>query len=234
MDVTHTALRLSLGHTASHVHRLRGAATLIGVVALGLALSVNIAEASPFVLHVNVSTGGSSSASGSGSAGSNGGTVGALTPLRSTQIAPSPAATRSSKSQVKADGVETDNTVPTDSGAGCASSSGSPLSGLPLERVDSFTSAPNTSPFGSTGGWRSQATVLDATSSQSGSAIAVGGASPASIALLDLGNGEGLAVSKAVGDSLLGVSNSGGATFDSNTVGVVNTVAVVSASTNQS
>jgi PEP-CTERM motif len=231
--VTHTALRRSLGHTASHVHRLRGAATLIGLVALGLALSVNVAEASPFVLHVKVSTGGSGG-SGSGSAGSNGGTIGTQTPLRSTRITPSPAATGSSKAQVEVDNVETDKTGPTDSGAGSASSSGSPLSGLPLGRVDSFTSVPNTSPFGPTGGARSQATVLAATSNQSGSPIAAASASPASMALLDLGNGEGLVVSKAVGDSFLGVSNFGGWTFDSNTAGVVNTVGVVSSSSGQS
>ena len=56
----------------------------------------------------------------------------------------------------------------------------------------------------------------------SGSTITSAGSSPGSIALLDLGNGDSLSVSKAVGDSLLSVLNPGSGTSNSNTDGVSN------------
>src|SRR5262245_39872923 len=100
MDVTHTSLRRWFRRTALHVCQRR-AASLVGLVVVMVTVPAHIGEASPFVIHVSVSSGGGHGGSGSGSGSPGGGTSGTPIAARGPSIAPKSAATSSSKSQVE-------------------------------------------------------------------------------------------------------------------------------------
>ena len=93
-----------------------------------------------------------------------------------------------------------------------------PLSGVPVGSIDSTAHFPNTSPFGSATG--SVMPVVIGSSPRSGAtttSITNNGVTPGAVALLDLGGGDSLSVSKAVADSLVAAWNDVGATSSSNT-----------------
>jgi len=96
MDVTHTPLRW-IRRTAVHGSRLSGAILVSGLVVL---TSARLAEASPFVIHVSVSSGGGGGRTGGGMGTPGGGMWGApVGPQGLSSAAGSPAMS-SSKSQV--------------------------------------------------------------------------------------------------------------------------------------
>jgi PEP-CTERM motif len=175
-------------------------AFVLGIVWVALAAVTRTAEASPFVIHVSVSGaggGGGGSSSGGGGAPIGGGGGGLVGPVGGTSQAVSP-----SKSVQGAP----------NEGAPVESTIGDPLDGVPLGGIDSTVHLPNTSPFGSSNG---------SPSAWMGTRTNSGGGS---VALLDLGNGNSLSVSKAVADSLASVVNSSSVASDSHTNGVTNHV----------
>ena len=167
--------------TALHACQLGGVTLVSGFVVFALTLSAQVAEASPFALHVKVSSGGGGHRGPGADAGSPGiGLGGPFIAGGSSTGTGSGAAASSSKSQVETDTMS----VSAPGGDG-------PLSGIPIGNGGSSPRLPNTSPFGSPGGSVSQTTVNAVTGAlHSGSAITSAGASPGSMALLDLGNGD--------------------------------------------
>src|SRR5262249_43221136 len=126
---------------ALHACQLREVMLVSGLIVFALTLSARFAEASPFVLHVKVLSGGGGRQGSGGDAGGPGMFPGAPLVVGGRSTGTGSAAANASESQVG-----------TDTTSGSAVGSGGPLGGIPIGGSDSSVRFPNTSPFGSSGG----------------------------------------------------------------------------------
>ena len=202
--------------TRRRVRNRRSAiAFVFGIVFVGVtATTTRTAEASPFVIHVAVSgSGGGGGGSNQGASGAplGGGFAGSGFIGGTSGVSPRGSVSRSQSQSGTSDGVPSGSNVE------------DPLSGVPVGSIDSTAHFPNTSPFGAATG--SVLPVVTGSSPRSGASttsITNNGATPGAVALLDLGGGDSLSVSKAVADSLVAAWNDVGATSSSNTDSVTN------------